>query len=85
MIDTSKINFFLTFGEVALMITLAMLCFNKIQFNNINYLNLAFTPFWHASYGVIFFAIDGLVAMPMMFMFLKHKKVSKPVYKKSVI
>jgi hypothetical protein len=34
---------------------------------------------------VIFFAIDGLVAMPMMFMFLKNNKVSKRTYKLSVI
>jgi len=83
--DTSRINFVLTIGEVGLVLALAFLCFSKINFLNVSYISLAFSPFWYSSYGVIFFAIDGLVAMPMMFMFLKHKKASKNVYKKSVI
>lgn len=83
--DTSRINFVLTIVEVGLMVTLAVLCFGKINFSGVDYVNLSFSPVWYSSYGVIFFAIDGLVAMPMMFMFLKHKKASKSVYKKSVI
>jgi len=83
--DASRINFVLTIVEVGLMIVLAILCFGKVNFYGVDYVNLSFSPVWYSSYGVIFFAIDGLVAMPMMFMFLKHKKASKTVYKKAVI
>ncbi len=83
--DTSRINFVLTIVEVGLVLALAFLCLNKINFTSIDYSNLAFSPVWYSSYGVIFYAIDGLVAMPMMFMFLRHKKASKTVYMKSVI
>lgn len=42
--DTSRINFLLTIVEVGLVLLLAFLCLNKINFSNIDYSNLAFSP-----------------------------------------
>lgn len=81
----SKLNFSLTVLLVGLMILLSGLCFNQINWSGIHHDIQTATNFWYISYGVIFFAIDGLVAMPMMFMFLKNNKVSKRTYKLSVI
>ena len=84
-INLSKCNFILTLLLVVLMIALSFLCFSHLDFVNFKINQQLVTQFWYSSYGVIFFAIDGLVAMPMMFLFLKHKKASKTVFKKSVI
>lgn len=85
MIDLSKCNFILTLVLMVLMVVLSFLCFQHLDFSNLIINQQLMSRFWYISYGVIFFAIDGLVAMPMMFMFLKHKNASKTVYKKSVI
>ncbi len=81
----SKLNFTLTILLVGLMVILAGMCFGQVNLNNVQYNYQMITNFWYVSYGVIFFAVDGLVAMPMMFTFLKNKKASKKTYKWSVI
>jgi len=81
----SKLNFTLTILLVGLMVILAGMCFGQVNLNNAQYNYQMITNFWYVSYGVIFFAVDGLVAMPMMFTFLKNKKASKKTYKWSVI
>lgn len=85
MVDASKLNFGLTFCLMGLMVLLSYLCFQRLEVENLILIKQTVSNYWYIAYGVIFFAIDGLVAMPMMFNFLKHKKASKAVYVKSVI
>ncbi len=82
----SKINFILTFVLIGLMAAVSVLTGFKIDFGNVaNISNLLFTKDFYVSYGIMFFAYDGLVAMPLMFALLKNKKADKKVFKRSVI
>lgn len=84
--NVSKLNFMLTFVLITLMLVVGFLCFNRVDFNVVqNFSNLLATTNFYVSYGVVFFAYDGLVAMPIMFTLLKNKKAAKSVYKKTVI
>ncbi len=82
----SKCNFFLTFVLIGLMGVVSFLCISKIDFSSVlNFSRLLFTKDFYASYGVVFFSFDGLVAMPIMFSLLRSKKAAKKVFKRSVI
>ena len=84
--NVSKINFILTFVLIGLMAAVSVLTGFKIDFGNVaNISNLLFTKDFYVSYGIMFFAYDGLVAMPLMFALLKNKKADKKVFKRSVI
>lgn len=84
--NVSKINFILTFVLIGLMAAVSVLTGFKIDFGSVaNVSNLLFTKDFYVSYGIMFFAYDGLVAMPLMFALLKNKKADKKVFKRSVI
>lgn len=85
MVDLSKLNFVLTIFLITLMLVLSLLCFGRVDTKSFEVGYQMISHYWYIAYGVILFSIDGLVAMPMMFMFLKHKKASKSVYKTSVV
>ncbi len=82
----SKCNFLLTFVLIGLMVGVSALCISKIDFSSVlNFSQLMFTKDFYVSYGIMFFAFDGLVAMPLMFTFLRNKKADKKVFRKSVV
>lgn len=83
--DMSKLNFVLTFSLVFLMVALSVLCIAKIQIIGVNTSLLMPVKNWILPYGVIFFALDGLAAVPIMFTCLKKNKAKKVSYARSII
>ncbi len=83
--DVSRFNFILTFLLMGLMIGLSFLCFNAINPESIRIADRMITQHWYVAYGVILFSLDGLVAVPMMFKFLKKKNAVKTYYSRSIV
>jgi len=78
----SKFNLLLTIGEVGFICVIACYVFPYMNLGNLQ--NFLFKSDWLMSYGVIFYALNGLAAVPLVFSLLREKK-AKPVSFKKVI
>jgi tyrosine-specific transport protein len=81
----SKINFYLSFAILVLLCAIAIFTLSHFNTENINF--FAFTNHygWLIPYGVLFFAINGMVAIPEAAKVLEIKGGNKEKLKKVII
>jgi len=79
----SKFNLFLTIGEVGLTCAIAFYIFPHIQISNFQ--DFSITRNWLMSYGIIFYALNGIAAIPLVFDLLRKRKAKPASFKKVII
>ncbi len=83
-------NFFLSFFILLLFLLIILLYYPFFQFKNLNFVPVFESPFNYflkliLPYGVIFFALNGLVGVPELIKNFKNKKISSEKIKKAII
>jgi len=79
----SKFNLLLTIGEVGFICVIACYIFPYINMSNFQ--NFLFKPNLLMSYGIIFYALNGLAAVPLVFSLLREKKASPKSFRKVIV
>jgi len=81
----SKINFYLSFALLFLFFIVAIFAFPNFKTENINLFNFTNHWGWLIPYGVLFFALNGMVAIPEASKVLETKGEDKKKLKKVII
>jgi len=81
----SKINLILSFFLLVLFVIIAFYSLPHFHLSNINFFNISQRWGWLIPYGVMFYALNGMVAVPEAFHILKRKRAPKESLKKIII
>lgn len=82
----SRINFYLSFILLCLFFIIALLAQPYFKINNLNLFRLDNSQWgWLIPYGVFFFGLNGLVAIPEAIKVLEKKQISKNKVKQVII
>ena len=81
----SKVNFYLSFALLFLFLAIIIFAFPHFKAENINLFNFANHWSWLIPYGVLFFALNGMVAIPEAAKVLEKRGEKKEKLKKVVI
>ena len=81
----SKVNFYLSFALLFLFLAIIIFAFPHFKAENINLFNFANHWGWLIPYGVLFFALNGMVAIPEAAKVLEKRGEKKEKLKKVVI
>jgi len=81
----SKINFYLSFALLFLFLAIIIFAFPHFKAENINLFNFTNHWGWLIPYGVLFFALNGIVAIPEAAKVLEKRGEKKEKLKKVVI
>lgn len=83
--NLSKINFYLSLILLGLFFLIAMLAQPYFRIENLNFLSFNNQWGWLIPYGVFFFALNGMVAVPEAIKVLERKQINKNQVKKILI
>src|SRR5680860_299346 len=81
----SRINFYLSFALLSLFFIIIIFALPHFQTENINFFNFTNHWGWLIPYGVLFFALNGMVAVPEAIKVLEIKGGKKEKLKKIII
>jgi len=81
----SKINLILSFFLLVLFFFIAFYSLPHFHLTNINFFNISQKWGWLIPYGVMFYALNGMVAVPEAAKILQRKRVPKESLKKIII
>ena len=81
----SKINFYLSFALLFLFFIIVIFALPRFEVGNINLFNFTNHWGWLIPYGVLFFALNGMVAVPEAIKVLKARGGKKEKSKKVII
>jgi len=81
----SKINLFLSFLLLILFIAIALYILPYFHWANVNFINQSSQWSWLIPYGVLFYALNGMVAVPEALKILQRKRAPKESLKKIII
>jgi amino acid permease len=81
----SKINLFLSFLLLILFIVIALYILPYFHWANVNFINQSSQWSWLIPYGVLFYALNGMVAVPEASKILQRKRAPKESLKKIII
>ena len=81
----SKINFYLSFALLFLFFIIVIFALPRFEVGNINLFNFTNYWGWLIPYGVLFFALNGMVAVPEAIKVLKARGGKKEKSKKVII
>lgn len=81
----SKVNLILSFFLLVLFFFIAFYSLPHFHLTNINFFNISQKWGWFIPYGVIFYALNGMVAVPEAARILQRKRVPKESLKKIII
>lgn len=80
----SKVNLILSFCLLILFFVIALYCLPHFRLAKINFFQTALPWGWLVPYGVMFYALNGMVAVPEAAKILKRKKLSGEFLKKTI-
>lgn len=75
----SRLNFYLSFILLALFLIIGILCFSHVNWQTFQWINASSDQPWYLSYGVLFYALNGLVAVPEAAALLKKHSQEKKI------
>ena len=81
----SRINFYLSFALLSLFFIIIIFALPRFEVGNINLFNFTNNWGWLIPYGVLFFALNGMVAIPEAAKVLEIKGEKKEKLKKVII
>ncbi|OQA43892.1 MAG: Tryptophan/tyrosine permease family protein [Parcubacteria group bacterium ADurb.Bin305] len=81
----SKLNFYFSFILLALFLIIGILCFSKFNWQVFQGINHFADQPWYLPYGVLFYALNGLVAVPEAAALLKKHSQEKKLKKVIVL
>jgi len=82
---TTKVNFYLSLALLFLFFFIACYALPHFKMNNLNLFQFSNKWGWLLPYGVIFFALNGMVAVPEAAKVLNRKNITKDNLKKVII
>lgn len=81
----TKINFILSILLVVLFIVLGLVLLPHFEFSRVNWFPPLSKAAWLLPYGVFFYALNGLVAVPSAHRILKIKRLPRETFKKIIV
>ncbi|MGC8651117.1 MAG: aromatic amino acid transport family protein [Minisyncoccia bacterium] len=81
----SRINLILSFLLLILFVVIAFFAFSRFQSANLDLFNFSYKWSWLIPYGVLFYALNGMVAVPEAISVIKRKRVNQSEVKGIII